>query len=334
MMIKLGIVSPCYNEEAVLPVSAERLGAVLDRLVGARKISPESFVLYVNDGSRDRTWEVITRLYRETPYVCGLNLAGNVGHQNAIMAGMMTAKEMCDAVITIDADLQDDLNAIEEMVDRHAEGYDIVYGVKVSRQGDSFLKRNIAVTFYKLQEAMGVKAIFNHADFRLMSRRALEQLSRFTERNLYLRGLVPMIGYPSATVDDVISPRTAGRSKYTVRKMLSLAMNGITSFSTKPITLILTTGFFFLIISLLMSVYILFSYWDHVAVPGWTSLMLSLWFIGSILLLAIGVVGQYVGKIYIEVKNRPLYTVESLLCDKKVSETTFRSGANEPKSNS
>ena len=229
----------------------------------------------------------------------------------------MTAKDMCDAVITIDADLQDDLKAIEEMVDRYNEGYDIVYGVKISRDADSFMKRNTALVFYKLQRSLGVKAIHNHADFRLMSRRALEQLSHFKERNLYLWGLVPLIGYKSTTVDDAISERTAGKSKYTLKKMLALAMDGITSFSTKPISLILGAGFFFLFISIVMTVYILLSYWEHATVPGWTSMMLSLWFIGSIVLLAIGVIGQYIGKIYIEVKNRPLYNIETLLCDKK-----------------
>lgn len=316
-MIKLGIVSPCYNEQDVLPESMKRLSPLLDNLVAKKKISPDSFVLFVNDGSNDNTWDVICHLFDENPYVYGMNLAGNVGHQNAIMAGMMTAKDICDAVITIDADLQDDLNAIEEMVDRYEQGNDIVYGVKVSRQGDSFFKRSTALVFYKLQSSMGVKAIYNHADFRLLSRRALEQLSKFKERNLYLRGLVPMIGYKSTTVDDIVSERTIGQSKYTLKKMLTLASDGITSFSTKPISLILGAGFFFLFISIVMAIYILLSYWEHLTVPGWTSIMLSLWFIGSIVLLAIGVIGQYIGKIYIEVKNRPLYNIETLLSKKK-----------------
>ena len=315
--MKLGIVAPCYNEHEVLAESAGRLTVLMDDLVAKKKIDADSFILFVNDGSRDNTWEIISHLFEVNPYVYGVNLAGNVGHQHAIMAGMMTAKDMCDAVITIDADLQDDLKAIEEMVDRYNEGYDIVYGVKISRDADSFMKRNTALVFYKLQRSLGVKAIHNHADFRLMSRRALEQLSHFKERNLYLRGLVPLIGYKSTTVDDAISERTAGKSKYTLKKMLALAMDGITSISTKPISLILGAGFFFLFISIVMTVYILLSYWEHATVPGWTSMMLSLWFIGSIVLLAIGVIGQYIGKIYIEVKNRPLYNIETLLCDKK-----------------
>lgn len=315
--MRLAIVSPCYNEHEVLPESARRLSALLDSLVEKGKISADSYILYVNDGSKDNTWEIIQTLFQTNPYVYGVNLAANVGHQRAIMAGMMTAKDRCDAVVTIDADLQDDIRAIEEMVDRFHEGYDIVYGVKVSREGDSFLKKTSALAFYKLQHAMGVKAVQNHADFRLMSRRALEELSRYSERNLYLRGLVPLIGYKTATVDDVISERMAGTSKYTLGKMLALAADGITSFSIKPISLILGAGFFFLFISIAMTIYVLCSYWEHLAVPGWASIMLSIWFIGSILLLAIGIIGQYLGKIYVEVKNRPLYNIETFLSDKK-----------------
>lgn len=315
-MMKLGIVCPCYNEHEVLLQSGERLTALLDGLVAKRKIAPDSFVLLVNDGSRDNTWQLIKQLHDTSHYFRGVNLAKNVGHQNAIMAGMMTAKDHCDAVITIDVDLQDDLSAIERMIDKYHEGYDIVYGVKVSRQGDSFLKKNTALMFYKFQQAMGVKAVYNHADFRLMSRRTLQQLSHFEERNLYLRGLIPMIGYQSATVEDVISPRTAGQSKYTLKKMFTLAADGITSFSTKPISLILTAGIFCLLVSVGMFIYVLCSYFEHLAVPGWPSIMLSIWFIGGLLLLSIGIIGEYIGKIYIEVKHRPLYNIESILWDK------------------
>lgn len=314
--MKLGIVCPCYNEHEVLLQSGERLTALLDGLVAKQKIAPDSFVLLVNDGSRDNTWQLIKQLHNDNRYFRGVNLAKNVGHQNAIMAGMMTAKDHCDAVITIDVDLQDDLNALERMIDKYHDGYDIVYGVKVSRQGDSFLKKNTALMFYKFQQAMGVKAVYNHADFRLMSRRTLEQLSHFEERNLYLRGLIPMIGYPSATVEDVISARTAGQSKYTLKKMFTLAADGITSFSTKPISLILTAGIFCLLVSVGMFIYVLCSYFEHLAVPGWPSIMLSIWFIGGLLLLSIGIIGEYIGKIYIEVKHRPLYNIESILWDK------------------
>lgn len=315
--MRLGIVCPCYNEHEVLLASAGRLTALLDGLVAKGKVAADSFVMLVNDGSRDNTWELIVQLFRENPYFRGINLGKNVGHQSAIMAGMMTVKAHCDAVITIDVDLQDDLNAIEEMVDRYREGYDIVYGVKVSREGDSFLKKNTALAFYKLQKMMGVNAVYNHADFRLMSRRALEQLAHYGERNLYLRGLIPMIGYPSTTVKDVISQRTAGYSKYTLNKMLALAIDGITSFSTKPISLIVSAGLLCLMVSVCMFIYVLCSYFEHWAVPGWPSIMLSIWFIGGLLLLSIGVIGEYIGKIYIEVKHRPLYNIETLLWEKE-----------------
>ncbi|MEG1622235.1 MAG: glycosyltransferase family 2 protein [Alistipes sp.] len=315
--MKLAIVAPCYNESEVLLNSVERLTRLMDDLVAKEKITADSFILLVNDGSRDNTWELIYQLFKTNHYIYGINLAANVGHQYAIMAGMMTAKDRSDAVITIDVDLQDDLNAIEKMVDNYANGYDIVYGVKVSRQADPFIKRCLALSFYKLQQMMGMKSIYNHADFRLMSTRAVNQLSHFTERNLYLRGIVPLIGYPSTTVDDVISLRTAGESKYTFKKMMALALDGITSFSTKPISLILGVGFVFLLISLVMTVYVLCSYCKHLTVPGWSSLMLSVWFVGSIVLLSIGVVGQYIGKIYIEVKNRPRYNIETFLSDKE-----------------
>lgn len=316
-MMRLGIVCPCYNEHEVLPLSGEKLSALLDDLAAKGKITPDSFVLLVNDGSRDNTWQLIQQLHAEDTRFKGINLARNVGHQSAIMAGMMTAKDRCDAVITIDVDLQDDTNAIEQMIDKYLDGNDIVYGVKISREGDSFLKRNSALMFYKLQRSMGVKAIFNHADFRLMSRRALEQLSHYGERNLYLRGLIPMIGYPSAMVDDVISPRAAGYSKYTLKKMLTLAIDGITSFSTKPISLIVSAGIFCLLVSIGMFIYVLCSYFEHLAVPGWPSIMLSIWFIGGLLLLSIGIIGEYIGKIYMEVKHRPLYNIENVLWDEK-----------------
>ena len=306
---RLVIVSPCYNEEAILAYSARELTQLLERLIASHKILPTSHVLYVNDGSRDRTWEMIEELHQENTFIDGLCLAGNVGSELAVMAGLMTAKEEADVVVSIDADLQDDLGAIEEMIDRYLEGYDIVYGVKKSRQADPFLKRTTAQAFYRLQQSMGIRMVYNHTNFRLMSRRALEALSRYPERNLYLRGIIPMLGYPSATVDDIIRERVAGQSKYNYRKLLFLAVDGITSFTTRPISWIVGMGFFCLLISILMAVYVLVSYIEHLAVPGWASLMLSLWFIGSMLLLSLGVVGQYIGKIYIEVKDRPRYHI-------------------------
>lgn len=314
-MIKLAIVSPCYNEEEVLEQSTARLATLFDDLIAKKKISADSFVLFVNDGSKDSTWNIIKQLHQTNPYVKGMNLARNVGHQNAIMAGMMTAKDWSDAVITIDADLQDDLNAIEDMIDAYTAGYDVVYGVKVSRQADPFLKRLSATAFYKLQRKMDVEAIYNHADFRFLSRRVLEQLSQYKERNLYLRGIIPLIGFPSTTVDDVISERTAGTSKYTLKKMLGLALDGITSFSVKPIYGIVYLGVIFVFISVLIGVYVLYSLISGTAEHGWASLMLSIWFVGGVVLLSIGAVGLYIGKIYKEVKHRPLYNVEEVLCD-------------------
>lgn len=314
-MIKLAIVSPCYNEEEVLEQSAARLASLFDDLIAKEKISADSFVLFVNDGSKDSTWSIIKQLHQTNPYVKGMNLARNVGHQNAIMAGMMTAKDWSDAVITIDADLQDDLNAIEGMIDAYTAGYDVVYGVKVSRRADPLLKRLSATAFYKLQRKMDVEAIYNHADFRFLSRRVLEQLSQYKERNLYLRGIIPLIGFPSTTVDDVISERTAGTSKYTLRKMLGLALDGITSFSVKPIYGILYLGVAFVFISILIGCYVLYSLISGTAEHGWASLMLSVWFVGGVVLLSIGAVGLYIGKIYKEVKRRPLYNVEEVLYD-------------------
>lgn len=314
-MIKLAIVSPCYNEEEVLEQSAARLATLFEDLIAKGKISVDSFVLFVNDGSKDSTWNIIKQLHQTNPYVKGMNLARNVGHQNAIMAGMMTAKDWSDAVITIDADLQDDLNAIEGMIDAYTAGYDVVYGVKVSRQADPFLKRLSATAFYKLQRKMDVEAIYNHADFRFLSRRVLEQLSQYKERNLYLRGIIPLIGFPSTTVDDVISERTAGTSKYTLKKMLGLALDGITSFSVKPIYGILYLGVAFVFISILIGCYVLYALISGTAEHGWASLMLSIWFVGGVVLLSIGAVGLYIGKIYKEVKRRPLYNVEEVLYD-------------------
>lgn len=312
-MMKLAIVLPCYNEEEVLEQSAARLTGLLDQLVSEGEISADSFMMFVNDGSRDRTWKLIERLHASNLHVRGINLARNVGHQSAIMAGMMTAKDMADAVITIDADLQDDLKAIPRMIAHYEEGYDIVYGVKVQRTADPLLKRLSAVAFYKLQAKMGVESVFNHADFRLMSRRALQMLSGYKERNLYLRGLIPTIGLDSTTVDDVISERTAGHSKYTLSKMLNLALDGITSFSVKPIYYIIYLGVLFIFICLAIGIYVIHALVAGTAVPGWASLILSVWLVGGMVLISVGVVGVYVGKIYTEVKGRPLYNIKELL---------------------
>lgn len=319
-MIRLAIVCPCYNEEAVLHQSAKSLTALLNDLISKQKITPDSFVLLVNDGSQDRTWQIIRELYRTNPYMKGVNLARNVGHQNAIMAGMMSAKAWSDAVITMDVDLQDDLNAVERMIDLHAKGFDIVYGIKVQRSADPMLKRVSAMTFYKLQRKMGVESYYNHADFRLLSKRALDLLTGYQERNLYLRGIIPLLGLPSTTVDDVIKERTAGVSKYTLRKMLSLALDGITSFSVKPIYCIVYSGGIFIFISILIGIYVLYSLMSGTAEHGWASLILSIWFVGGAVLISIGSIGIYIGKIYKEVKHRPLYNIEEVLHEDKKDE--------------
>ncbi len=310
---KLIIVSPCYNEEAILRYSADTLTSFLKRVIALGKIAPSSRILYVNDGSRDRTWSLIEELHKDNSFVEGLSLAKNVGSELAVMAGVMAARERADVVVTIDADLQDDVEAIEEMINNYLDGCDIVYGVKTSREADPWLKRITAEGFYRLQQNMGINVIFNHTNFRLMSKRALEALSEYSERNLYLRGIIPQLGFRSAEVEDVIRERTAGESKYNYTKLLLLAVDGITSFSTKPISFIVGMGLFSLLISILMAIYVLVSYVEHLSVPGWASLMLSLWFIGSMLLLSIGVVGQYIGKIYIEVKARPRYHIDQYL---------------------
>ena len=312
-MIKLATVSPCYNEEEVLNHSVERLTVLFKRMIADGLIADDSMMVFVNDGSRDATWKEIVRLHEENSFVRGINLAHNVGHQNAIMAGMMTAKDWADAVVTIDADLQDDIECIPQMVKDFEEGYDIVYGVKVSRKADPLMKRMTPQAFYKLQASMGVQSVFNHADFRLMSRRALNMLAGYQERNLYLRGLIPMIGLPSTTVDDVISEREAGVSKYTLSKMLNLAMDGITSFSVKPLYNIIYLGVLFLVISLGIGIYVFHALIAGTAVPGWSSLILSIWLVGGFVLISVGITGVYIGKIYNEVKRRPLYNIQEIL---------------------
>lgn len=312
-MTKLATVSPCYNEEEVLRHSVERLTALFNRMISEALITEDSMMVFVNDGSRDRTWDIICELSRENKFVRGINLAHNVGHQNAIMAGMMTARSWADAVVTLDADLQDDIECIPQMVRHLHEGNDIVYGVKVSRQADPLMKKLTAQAFYKLQDAMGVESIYNHADFRLMSRRALDMLATYPEHNLYLRGLIPMIGLPHTTVDDVISERFAGKSKYTLGKMLSLALNGITAFSVKPLYLIFNIGMLFLVIALGIAVYVAYSLISGHAVQGWASLMLSIWLVGGFILISLGIMGTYIGKIFTEVKQRPLYHVQEIV---------------------
>lgn len=312
-MIRLITVSPCYNEEEVLEQSVTRLTELFDRMVTQELISPDSRMTFVNDGSKDHTWEIIERLHKENHYVCGINLTRNCGHQHAIMAGMMAVRTWGDAVITIDADLQDDIEAIPKMVAELKNGNDIVYGVKVSRNADPWLKRLSAEGFYRLQSSMGVESIFNHADFRLLSCRALDLLSEYSERNIYLRGMIPLLGLQSTAVEDVISERAAGSSKYNLSRMANLALDGITSFSVKPIYGVFYLGIIFICISICIGFYVLFALITGSAVPGWSSLILSIWLVGGFTLIGIGVTGIYIGKIYSEVKHRPLFHIKEII---------------------
>ena len=313
-MDKLAIVVPCYNEEEMLKLSSAALREVLDDLIAKGKIASDSFVLFVNDGSKDRTWELIEEEHKLHPVqIYGLKLAGNVGHQYALTAGLITAKDMADVTVSIDADLQDDVAVIEEMIDKYYAGNDIVYGVRKERKTDTFFKRTTAQGFYKIMDWMGVKTIYNHADFRLMSKRAVEYFSQFKESNMYLRGMMPLIGYQTDSVYYDRKERVAGESKYPLKKMLALAFNGISSFSVKPITMIMGLGVFIICCSVLAAVYALISYFAGNVVQGWTSLILSIWFLGGLQLIAIGMVGLYIGKIYMEVKQRPRYNIEKVL---------------------
>ena len=320
-MEKLAIVVPCYNEEEVLKIASKTLRDVLDDLIKKGKIAAESFILFVNDGSKDRTWELIEEEHKEFPQkVCGVKLAGNVGHQYALTAGLITAKDLSDVTVSIDADLQDDVAVIEEMIDQFHAGNDIVYGVRKERKTDTFFKRTTAQGFYKLMSFMGVKSVYNHADFRLMSKRAVEEFSKYQESNLYLRGIVPLIGYQTEKVYYDRKERVAGESKYPLKKMLALAFNGISSFSVKPISMVLGLGFVIVFLSVIAAIYALISYFTGNVEPGWTSLILSLWFLGGLNLLAIGLVGQYVGKVYMETKQRPRYIISERTWERTLPE--------------
>lgn len=310
---KLAIVVPCYNEEEVLPETTKCLVVLLKQLIQEGAVAPDSFVLYVNDGSKDQTWPLISQYSKENQYVCGVKLAGNVGHQNALMAGLTVAVKHADIIVTIDADMQDDIDAIKNMLEKYQEGCDIVYGVRNRRDTDTFFKRTTALGFYKLMHFLGVKSVYNHADYRLMSKRAVAYLLDFPERNLFLRGLVPLIGYKTGCVYYDRKERFAGESKYPLRKMVNFALDGITSFSTTPIRFLLYVGIFFILIAVFILLWALYEKINGNTVTGWTSMIMSIWFIGGVLLIAIGVVGEYVGKTYIEVKRRPRFNIEKVL---------------------
>lgn len=309
----LYLVVPCYNEEEVLDETTKQLNRKLGGLIEAGKVSDASRILFVNDGSRDQTWMIIRRLHEEYRLVSGLNLSRNRGHQNAVFAGLMYAKEHCDVAISLDADLQDDVDAIDEMIDKFHEGCDVVYGVRSSRKKDTFFKKTTAEGFYKIMKWMGVDIVFNHADYRLMSKRVLDQLQDYKEVHLFLRGMIPLIGYPSANVYYERKERFAGESKYPLKKMLAFAFDGISSFSVKPIRFIVWLGFFIFFVSILMLLYSILQFVFGDTVPGWSSLIVSIWALGGLQLLAIGVVGEYIGKVYMETKRRPKYAIQDIL---------------------
>lgn len=313
----LYIVIPCYNEEEVLPETSKRLKAKLESLMEEGKISRRSRVMFVNDGSKDRTWELIEELHKGDPIFSGVNLSRNRGHQNALLAGLMTAKDRCDAAVSMDADLQDDIDAVDAMLDKFRAGCDVVYGVRSSRKKDSFFKRFTAEGFYRLMNLMGAETVFNHADYRLMSRRALEGLAEFKEVNLFLRGIVPMIGYTTAAVEYERGERFAGESKYPLKKMLSFAMEGITSMSTKPIRYITMLGFLVFLVSIIMLIVFIVKWAMGMTVAGWASVICSVWAIGGLILLSLGVIGEYIGKIYLETKERPRFIIREVLDDEK-----------------
>lgn len=311
----LYIVVPCYNEEEVLPETSRRLKEKMEALVAAGTVNGGSRILFVNDGSRDRTWEIISALHAADPVFSGVDLTRNRGHQNALLAGLMTAKDRCDMAISMDADLQDDVDAVDKMIEEYHAGCDIVYGVRSSRKKDTFFKRFTAEGFYRVMNLLGAETVFNHADYRLMSRRALEGLSQFKEANLFLRGMVPMIGYRSGTVEYERGERFAGESKYPLKKMLAFAMEGITSLSVKPLRMITGLGALIFLIAAVMLAYSVYRWAVGDTVLGWASLMCSVWAIGGLILLSLGVIGEYIGKIYLETKGRPRFLIREVLDD-------------------
>lgn len=309
----LYLVIPCYNEEEVLPETSKRLTAKLGAMIEMGLISQDSKIVFVNDGSKDHTWQLIRQYHEENPMIQGINLSRNKGHQSALLAGLMTVKEYCDMAISMDADLQDDVDAIDQFVEKYYEGCEVVYGVRSERKTDSFFKRASAQSFYKLMLHMGVEIVYNHADYRLMSRRALDEMEGFKEVNLFLRGIVPLIGFQSGVVTYERHERFAGESKYPLKKMLNFAFDGITSFSVKPIRMVTTLGIIIFAISILMLIYFLITWCIGWTVPGWTSIVVSVWAIGGLQLLALGIIGEYIGKIYMETKARPKFIVQEYL---------------------
>ncbi len=315
MLPRIFIVVPCYNEESVISETSSRLKEKLNNLISAAEISDSSRVVFIDDGSKDKTWEMISRLHENDKLFQGIRLSKNRGHQNALLAGLMTVREIADAVISMDADLQDDINAVDRMIEKFKSGCDVVYGVRSSRKTDSAFKRTTAQSYYRMMDRLGAKTVYNHADYRLMSRKALEALSYFGEVNLFLRGMVPMLGFKTDIVYYERGVRFAGESKYPLKKMLSFAMEGITSLSTKPIKLITSLGFLIFFVSFLVFVYSIVRFFTGQTVAGWTTTVLSVWAIGGLIMISLGVIGEYIGKIYLETKHRPRYIIDSYLKD-------------------
>ena len=310
--MKLNIVVPCYNEEAVLQETTKQLSLMVDTLIEKGKIS-DCNIVYVDDGSHDTTWSLIEQLQTENKYVHGLKLAHNVGHQNALWAGLEYSADKCDAVVSIDADLQDDVSVIEQMIDEYKNGCDVVFGVRKERKTDTIFKRSTAIAFYKLMQKMGVDIVYNHADFRLTSQRATQELMLYPERNMFVRGMVKLLGYKTTEVYYDRKERFAGESKYPLKKMINFALDGITSFSVQPLRVITSFGFIVMVLSIVAALYALISYICGSVVAGWTSMLISLWFIGGTILLSLGVIGEYIGKIYKETKRRPRYHIEKTI---------------------
>ncbi len=309
----LYIVIPCYNEEEVLGETARRLTDKLNRMITDQVISDKSRMVFVDDGSKDRTWELIRELHESNPLVLGIKSSRNRGHQNTLLAGLFTVKDDCDMVISMDADLQDDIEVLDQFVEKYDEGCEIVYGVRSARKTDTFFKKFTAESFYKLMSHMGVDIVYNHADYRLMSKRAIQELENYKEVNLFLRGIVPMIGFKTGVVEYERHERFAGKSKYPLKKMLAFAMDGITSLSIKPIRFITALGVTLFLVSIVLLIYYIIGYFAGNTIEGWATLVISIWGIGGLELLAIGVIGEYIGKIYLETKGRPRYIIEEYL---------------------
>ncbi|MBQ8134870.1 MAG: glycosyltransferase family 2 protein [Clostridia bacterium] len=316
-MTTVYFVVPCYNEEEVLPETIKRLTIKLAKLIRAGKASVDSRMIFVDDGSKDKTWEIIEQFHQENRFVGGVRLSRNRGHQNALLAGLMTAKEHCDCAISLDADLQDDIEVIDQFIDKYNEGCEVVYGVRSSREKDTAFKRGTAQGYYKFMAMLGVDIVYNHADYRLMGKRALEALSKYKEVNLFLRGIVPLIGFKSDYVYYERSERFAGESKYPLKKMIKFAVDGITSFSVKPLKIISNIGIIMCLLSVIFFIYAIISFFSGSSVAGWASIMCSIWFLGGLQMLCIGIVGTYVGKIYSEVKQRPRFTIDKTIINQE-----------------